>query len=216
VQTAYLFLAEMFHDQENDLEAAKLLDDLLAELKKHQKPGDDSTVRSLAELSGRRHYFYACHFKSRNDSAQEEENLWKAVEGDPPDIDALIGLCQLPDLAAPQRQKIGEMIKKAAADSQEKINEEPNDPKNYNDYAWLIGNTEGDMHLALKYAKKAVELSPRTGGHYDTLAHVYFHQGDYENAVKQQTRAAELDPHSGLILRQLKVFRAKLEESKKK
>jgi hypothetical protein len=216
VQTAYLFLAEMFHDQENDLEAAKLLDDLLARLKKQQKTGDELTARLLAELSGRRHYFYACHFKSRNDATQQEQHLRKAVESGSPDIDALIAVHQLANQTPEQRQKLAELIKKAAADVQEKIDEDPSSPKNYNEYAWLVGNTDGDLSLALKYAQKSVELSPRMGGYYDTLAHVYFHQGDYENAVKQQARAADLDPHSGLVRRQLKFFRAKLEEQQKK
>jgi hypothetical protein len=215
VQMAYVSLAEMFHDQGNDLEAAQLYEELMAAAKKQKLPDEEIAGRAPGELRARMHYFYACHYQSKNDSAQEEENLRKAVESDPADIDALIASYRLSDLSADQRQKIVEMIKKAASELQEKIDDDPNDPKNYNEYAWLVGNTEGDLSLALKYAKKTVELSPRTGGYYDTLAHVYFHQGKYEIAVKQQTRAAELDPHSGLILRQLKVFRAKLEEQQK-
>ena len=57
--------------------------------------------------------------------------------------------------------------------------------------------------------------SPTHGGLLDTLARVHFARGDLEGAVKLQTKAAELDPHSGLIQRQLEFFRKKLEEKKK-
>ena len=33
---------------------------------------------------------------------------------------------------------------------------------------------------------------PEEGGYYDTLAHVYFGKGEYENAVKYQSKAAQL------------------------
>ncbi len=49
----------------------------------------------------------------------------------------------------------------------------------------------------------------------DTLARVYYAKGDLENAVKYQTKAVELEPHSGLIQHQLDLFRKKLEEKKK-
>ena len=56
---------------------------------------------------------------------------------------------------------------------------------------------------------------PTEGGFYDTLARCCFAKGDLDNAVKQQTKAAELEPHSGLIQRQLDFFRKKREEKKK-
>ena len=36
----------------------------------------------------------------------------------------------------------------------------------------------------------------------DTLGRVYFAKGDLDNAIKSQSKAAELEPHSGLIHRQ--------------
>ena len=85
----------------------------------------------------------------------------------------------------------------------------------YNQYAWLVGNTEGDFDEAVRCARKSLELQPEEGGYYDTLAHVYFGKGDLENAVKYQTKAAQLDPHSGLIRGKLELFRKKLQEKKK-
>jgi cytochrome c-type biogenesis protein CcmH/NrfG len=79
----------------------------------------------------------------------------------------------------------------------------------------LVANTEGDMNEALKYAKRAVELQPGSGGILDTLAHVYFAKGDFENAVKTQEKAAELEPHSELIKKKLAVFKKAIEDKKK-
>ena len=94
------------------------------------------------------------------------------------------------------------------------IVEDPESAAAFNQYAWLVGNTAGDLDEALKCSLKSLELEPETGGYYDTLAHVYFAKGDYENAVKSQTKAAELDPHSGVIRRKLELFREKLKEKK--
>ena len=74
---------------------------------------------------------------------------------------------------------------------------------------------DGDLDTALKYSQRSIEMAPEYGGYLDTLAHVHFARGEYEKAVQVQTKAAELDPHSGLIARQLRVFTAKLEETKR-
>jgi hypothetical protein len=50
----------------------------------------------------------------------------------------------------------------------------------------------------------------RLGQYLDTLAHCYFAKQDYATAVKYQTEAAKLDPHTQAISRQLDVFRAAL------
>ena len=56
-------------------------------------------------------------------------------------------------------------------------------------------------------------------GYLDTLGRCYYAVGDYANAVKFQSQAIELDPHSGQMNRQLVVFRealAKAEAQKSK
>ena len=64
------------------------------------------------------------------------------------------------------------------------------------------------MDEALKFAKQSLELAPGVGGYYDTLAHVYaYGKKDYENAVKTQSKAAELEPRSRIIQEKLELFR---------
>ena len=62
-------------------------------------------------------------------------------------------------------------------------------------------------------AKRAVDLAgDEQGAYVDTLARVFFARGDYADAVKQQTRAAELMPYNRAVQRQLVSFRKKARE----
>ena len=84
-----------------------------------------------------------------------------------------------------------------------------------NQYAWLVGNTGGDVNAAIAASHRSLELRPDTAGFLDTLAHCYYAKGDFESAVKHQTRAVELEPHTMILSRALDKFRKALEESKK-
>ena len=77
---------------------------------------------------------------------------------------------------------------------------------------WLAGNTDGDLDQALEYSLTALKLSPNSGACLDTLAHVYFARGQFKKAVETQEKAVRYEPHSGLIVRKLEVFRKKLAE----
>ena len=55
-----------------------------------------------------------------------------------------------------------------------------------------------------------LELRPETAGYLDTLGRCYYAKGDYKSAVLHQSRAAELDPHSVQIRRQLEFFQQAL------
>jgi len=80
----------------------------------------------------------------------------------------------------------------------------------YNQYAWLICNTEGDKKKALQYSLKSLELTPDNPAQLDTCGRCYFALGDYENAVRVQRRAVKIEPHSPPLLRQLEEFEAAL------
>ena len=96
------------------------------------------------------------------------------------------------------------------------------DPVPLNLYAWLVGNTKGDIERAIRYSKQSIQICekyptiyPNPGGFYDTLAHCYANKKDYVRAVETQQKAAELEPHSGIIAEKLKVFEAAREAQKK-
>jgi len=214
VTTATVF-AEMLHDQSQDLDAGEALKKIVADIDSKRITAAELGDRKASEIRSRMHYFFACHWEAKGDAAKQREELDKAVKAEPNDVDVLIACYRLPDQPPGHHAEVVELIKKAADTTRQEIAEDPDNPSPYNQFAWLIGNTEGDFDEALRFSQKSLELKPNEGGFFDTMARVYFAKGDLENAVKQQTKAAELEPHSGLIKRQLDFFRKKLEEKKK-
>ncbi|HUT13446.1 MAG TPA: hypothetical protein VMY42_23360 [Thermoguttaceae bacterium] len=207
-------LCEMLHDQGDDLQAAGVAGELVKTIESSPDAADLIRLRASA-IRARADYFFSCHWEDKNDAAKRREYLDKAIEADPGDLDVLIACFGLPDRTAEYREKIVRLIKDETVSLRRQIAEEPASATAYNQFAWLAGNTGGDLEEALRYSKRSIELQPTYGGYYDTLAHVYFARGDYENAVKTQTKAAELEPHSGLIRKKLELFRNKREEEKK-
>ena len=85
----------------------------------------------------------------------------------------------------------------------------------YNQYAWLVSNTEGDFERALKCSQDSLEfldtdeLEARAA-RLDTCARCYFSLGRVEEAIETQKKAIKLDPFSPPMQRQLKEFEAAL------
>ena len=228
-------LSEMFHDQGDDMAAANVLDGMLKTVDSknyavlpariasvldrfylfRKKSPDKIVERTIAELRARKYFLEASHWETAGDQAKQRQCLESAVKLDPTDIDVLIACYRLPDQTPEYHKRIMDLISQATEDIRVEIAASPENAEYYNQFAWLIANTDGDLDEALRYSQKSLELSPESGGLYDTLGRVYYARGDYENAVKNQQHAAELEPHAGLIARQLDLFKKALEEHKK-
>lgn len=63
-----------------------------------------------------------------------------------------------------------------------------------NQLAWLLANTGGDLQEALASAKQATADRPKTAAFADTLAAVYWAQGNRPEAISWQKKAIELEP----------------------
>jgi tetratricopeptide (TPR) repeat protein len=213
---ARLLLSEDLHDRQREAEAAEVLKPIV-ELVESDKNAEmrrllEQMDRPLAGIKSRMLYFEACAVLQEGDADAHARLLEQAVASDPADADVLIALYRLPNQTAAQRSRTQSLIDHAAEESRQMIEEVPDDATAYNQLAWLVGNTGGDVDEAIAMSHKSIEIR-RAGGYLDTLAHCYFAKGDYENAVKYQTEAAELEPHSQLISRQLNVFKQALEKS---
>ena len=208
-------LAELLYDQNDNLAAAKALEKAAQAIDAEKNP-QLANVVDIRKLRGRMHYMYACHWRDKQDVAKQREALDKALLLDSGDVDSLIAAHQLPGQPPKFREKIADLVEQTTDEFQKAIDEDPESASAYNQYAWLAGNTDGDLDKALKYSLKSLELEPGIGGYYDTLAHVYFAKGDYKKAVEAQTKAVELDPHSGAIRRALDRFQKKLKEEEQK
>ncbi len=207
-------LSEMLHDQGQDLEAAQVRQKTIEVIEEASGTTDSPTPFTLSSRS-RMNYFRACHYRDQGDRAKQREYLDKALDMDPADTDALIACFQLEDQSDEYRAKIRSLVAKAAAVYRRQMAQPTTSSTPYNQFAWLVANTEGDLDEALRCSKKAIELSPDSSGFLDTLAHVYFARTEYEMAYQTQVKAVAMEPKSGLMNRQLEVFRKKWEASKK-
>jgi tetratricopeptide (TPR) repeat protein len=208
-------LAEMLHDEGKDLDAATTLEKLVKLIDARRLTGARLNGRNPKEIRSRVFYYFACHWEANHDAAKQRDYLDKALAADPEDVDVLIACYRLTGQSPAYRAKIVGCIKKAAAALREQVAEDADSASACNQYAWLVGNTEGDLDEALRCSHKSLELQPDEGAYLDTLGHVYFGRGDFANAVKYQAKAVEREPHSPLIRRELERFRKKLEETKK-
>lgn len=198
-------LAEQFHDQGKDLAAATLLEELLERPVAQEKWPDYAL--GMPAIRARMYYLQSCHWKTQNDRPKYRAALAKALEANSADVDVLIAHHRLPDQTPEQRGKTRRLIADMAADYRAQIKISPYDYSLLNQFAWLVGNTEGDLDEALDCSKRSLQIRPDAGAYYDTLAHVYASKGDVDAAVKAQTKACELDPHSKQIAVTLERFR---------
>ena len=112
----------------------------------------------------------------------------------------------MPDATAEYKQQTRDRIAKMAESYSNQIDESPEDPSKYNQWAWLVSNTEGDFAQAVKHSLHSLELSPNEPSYLDTLGRCYFSAGDVENAIKSQQKAVELAPQYQIMRRQLAEF----------
>jgi tetratricopeptide (TPR) repeat protein len=216
---ARISLAEMLYDIEREYDAAEVLrklNDLMAA---------DTSVKDIVletkhdrHVPARMHYYYACHYRKRNELAKMRKHLDEGIVHDATDADILIDLYRDSGISIERRSQIIKMIQEMAERFRAEIvqssaEEIPYRSTPYNQFAWLVANTEGDFDLAVQYSHKSLEIMPDTASYLDTLAHCYAAKRDFKNAVRYQTRAAELEPHTMQIQRSLKRFQTELEKA---
>jgi len=107
-----------------------------------------------------------------------------------------------------------------AAAVQEKLVEQAWDDSNLlNDLAWRIATADGekDLEVAMRAARRAAELTDDSNASIlDTLARVYYEQGDLDSAIQWQKKAVEHSGGNRSITATLKKYeqeQAKLTES---
>jgi tetratricopeptide (TPR) repeat protein len=223
---AQSLLAEMLHDQQRDEEAGKVLQKLVdafdkdpAVLQRGKENGDNFPDLIRAQM----HLYYACHAAAQNKVDDQRRELDAGAKADPTNADILIGLYETSAHDPVRRKQAMELIHAADKGFRESIAQQPSNQIPYNQDAWLIGNTEGDFDLAIQYSQNSIDLLKNSTdemqtvepGYLDTLAHCYAGKGDFENAVKFQARATEMDPHTQQIARALAQFKQELEKGQK-
>ena len=165
-------------------------------------------------LAARRDYLRASAARDAGDSAGEIEHLKSAIGNDPTDADILIAMHRAAGADEAFHAETLERIARLSEETQQRIDEDPDDALQYNQWAWLISNTVGDYAKAIRYSEKSLELAPGDSGFLDTLGRCYFAIGDLERAVATQREAVRGQPHLQVMRRQLNQFEAALNQSR--
>ncbi len=230
---ARVYLANLLHDYEKHEQAADVLDPLVKAVLGEGKVGQlykklyeyYSGRLSLPETDGlaaRLHYFRACQHRDHQDWQRMRDELKLAIRSDPSDADVLIAMYRLPEADEEWQKSTRQRIANLARQFKQEIDESPSDPTPYNQWAWLISNTEGDYAQAIAYSHRSLELIPAGAGEsagasfLDTLGRCYYAAGDYENAVKYQRQAVEKVDYMQVMQRQLALFEKTLAEKTNK
>lgn len=95
---------------------------------------------------------------------------------------------------------------------EEALQRNPADAAAHNNLAWLLATAEDpvfrDADRALHHARRAVELSEgKEAAFLDTLAEAHYVSGNFEEAVRVQTRALELEPDNSELLQHMERYR---------
>jgi tetratricopeptide (TPR) repeat protein len=215
-RSAYSLLADMLHGRDENLRAAKTIEEMLAALDKENllpaAGGPNAGADEAKELRAQMYSLFACHWAAQGDRAKQQQFLDKALEAVPGNVEALIAAYHLPGATPEYRKNIVGLIQQVATKIRDQLKRNPNRSPLCNELAWLVSNTEGDLDEALRLAQRATRLRPGYAGYHDTLARCYFAKSDYKRAVECQTRAAKAEPHNKLLARQLELFEKKLKE----
>ena len=224
-----IWLANLLHDYEHEKEAAEALEPLV---KMGLKEGRMSQLYvrtreyyhekidfpSPEELAARYHFYRACQYKSEKDLQRARDEYDLAVKFDPKDADVLIDMYKFPDADPKWRAAALERVNKLVKQFEKEIEENPTDAPAYNQWAWLISNTEGDFQQAIRYSHRSIELNKRgesgEASFLDTLGRCYYAAGDYENAVKYEREAIAKVNYLQVMQRQLALFEKALADKK--
>ena len=211
---AGVLYSEFLHDQQRESEAAAILRSILDGGGEREPVTDDVLLkwqRDTAMVRGRMHYFESCAAAARGDAPGRRRALDDAVRAYPKEVDSLIALYQLPDNTAEQKAATIDRIGRVLKQVEDEIRAMPNEANGYNEYAWLVANTEGDLRKATRYSKRSLELSFDSASYLDTLAHCRAAAGDLAGAVRTQSLALRGEPHNATLRRNLERFEREAE-----
>lgn len=210
---AGILFAEFLHDQGDDARAARVLGPVITGREGRVNEDGDSILprlqRDPASIVARKHYFEACAAAHAGDQPLARQLLEKALQAYSKEVDALIALLQHPTNTPDERADAAARVARALRRIEDEIQALPDDPNGYNEYAWLVSNTEGDVAKAIRYSRLSLEKSFDSASYLDTLAHCLAAAGDHTRAVRTQSLALRMEPHNRTILRNLMRFQAR-------
>jgi tetratricopeptide (TPR) repeat protein len=230
---ARIALAALMHDHGDDKDAADVLAPFVQSvqengnlsqqyerLRQYMEARYEFELAEAKTLAAQYHYYRACQFEAQKDFSAQRKELQVAIEADPTDADVLIAMYRLPDADENWRAETKKRIAELRDAFQRQIEANPGEASAYNQWAWLVSNTEGDFPQAIRYSHRSLELNTNgessAASFLDTLGRCYYAAGDYQNAVKYQRQAVEKVPYLKVMRRQLELFETALAQHKGK
>jgi len=208
---AGILCSEFLHDLGHDDEAADVLGRVVGGRAGGAAEAED-TLRRLDRdpdaIRSRAAFFASCAAATRGDPAGRRRLVEEAVRHHGRDVDALIALYEISAADPQERAAVQARVERALDRIEDEIQALPDDANGYNEYAWLVANTTGDVRKAVRYSKKSLEMSFDNPSYLDTLAHCQFAAGDQAAAVRTQALAQRLEPHNRTLRRNLERFRS--------
>ncbi|HVT29714.1 MAG TPA: hypothetical protein VHE81_16975, partial [Lacipirellulaceae bacterium] len=191
------YLGTLLHDYEREKEAADALEPLVKGLHGNARFSQlynrtreyyaelHVGLPSAEEIASHYHFYRACQFQQEKDFRRARGELDLAINFDPTDADVLIAMYRLPEADPKWHQSVVARINRLVQQFQHDIDENPADASPYNQWAWLVSNTEGDFQQAIRYSHRSIELNNHgesgAASFLDTLGRCYYAAGDYEN-----------------------------------
>jgi len=205
-----IMFSEFLHDQEREDEAAACLRRLLEGRQGKGEGGGEQILQQLGRdprsIRSRMHYFESCAAALRGDASARRKAIEDSLRAYAKDVDGLIGLYTLPDNTPVQKADAVARIRRALEQIENEIQAVPDDTNGYNEYAWLVANTEGDIQKATRYSKLSLVKSFDSSSYLDTLAHCHVAAGNKAAAVRTQMLALRQEPHNRTIRKNLTRF----------
>ncbi len=221
-------LAKMFGELENPSECVAVLEPMIKRSEEDQQYARRliSLRIDVQRLKATKVFQQGLAASRAGDSQTASTRLTEALELDPENADILIAMYRT-DGDEAWKTKVRQAISRLALrfDNQIEMLKVQMQPRMrlpeaglllaeyYNQYAWLVSNTEGNYQRALDYSLLSLQINPDEPAQLDTAGRCYFAVGDFANAVRVQRRAVKLEPHSPPLLRQLAMFESAAKES---
>ncbi len=189
---------------------------LYAEIQRYDYRRYGLVLPESESLACRYHAYRAGQYREQQDWQRERDELELAIKFDKTDADVLIAMYRVPESNDAWRESTRKQIAQLCQQFQQEVDEAPGVPTAYNQWAWLVSNTEGDFDRAVRYSHRSIELNASgksaEASYLDTLGRCYYAAGDYENAVKYERQAIERVSHMQVMHRQLALFEKALAE----
>jgi tetratricopeptide (TPR) repeat protein len=78
-----------------------------------------------------------------------------------------------------------------------------------NDLAWLCARCDERLDLAVEMSRSAIEAMPEVAAFLDTAAEANYRKGNFDEAVRLESRALELSPGNDFMHEQLQRFKSR-------